>query len=64
MPESAIVRADSGKLYRVLQNILDNALRYSLVGTRIYLEAVSYTHLACKTAARAVLLGPLRGVML
>ncbi|MFQ7004196.1 MAG: ATP-binding protein [Ruthenibacterium lactatiformans] len=30
--------ADSGKLYRVLQNILDNALRYSLVGTRIYLE--------------------------
>lgn len=38
MPESAIVQADSGKLYRVLQNILDNALRYSLVGTRIYLE--------------------------
>jgi signal transduction histidine kinase len=38
MPESAIVRADSAKLYRVLQNILDNALRYSLVGTRIYLE--------------------------
>ncbi|MFR2590565.1 MAG: histidine kinase dimerization/phospho-acceptor domain-containing protein [Ruthenibacterium lactatiformans] len=37
MPESAIVQADSGKLYRVLQNILDNALRYSLVGTRIYL---------------------------
>ena len=27
MPESAIVQADSGKLYRVLQNILDNALR-------------------------------------
>lgn len=38
MPESAIVRADSAKLYRVLQNILDNALRYSLAGTRIYLE--------------------------
>lgn len=38
MPESAIVRADSAKLYRVLQNILDNALRYSLTGTRIYLE--------------------------
>lgn len=38
MPESAIVRADSAKLYRVLQNILDNALRYALMGTRIYLE--------------------------
>ncbi len=38
MPESAIVRADSAKLYRVLQNILDNALRYSLAGTRIYLD--------------------------
>ncbi len=38
MPESALVRADSAKLYRVLQNILDNALRYSLTGTRIYLD--------------------------
>lgn len=40
MPASASVRADSAKLYRVLQNILDNALRYSLVGTRIYLDVI------------------------
>ncbi len=38
MPARAPVQADSTKLYRVLQNILDNALRYSLAGTRIYLE--------------------------
>lgn len=47
MPASAIVQADSGKLYRVLQNILDNALRYSLAGTRIYL-AVSRGDIATR----------------
>ena len=50
MPESAIVRADSAKLYRVLQNILDNALRYSLAGTRIYLEVTP-----CDIATRLTL---------
>lgn len=38
MPSCAWVQADSAKLYRVLQNITDNALRYSLRGTRIYLD--------------------------
>ena len=38
LPESAWVFAENRRLYRVLQNILDNALRYSLQGTRIYLE--------------------------
>lgn len=30
---------DGKKLYRVLQNIISNALKYSLKGTRIYIEA-------------------------
>ena len=41
LPESAWVFAENRRLYRVLQNILDNALRYSLQGTRIYLEVES-----------------------
>lgn len=35
--ETAPVYADGKKLYRVLQNIIDNALKYSLENTRIYL---------------------------
>src|SRR5699024_7441220 len=38
LPDTAPVLAESGKLYRVLQNLLDNAARYSLAGTRIYLS--------------------------
>lgn len=54
MPESAIVRADSPKLYRVLQNILDNALHYALAGTRIYLDVTpgdAATHLTLTNTA-------------
>ncbi|MBQ8434924.1 MAG: GHKL domain-containing protein, partial [Oscillospiraceae bacterium] len=36
--ESAPVYADGKRLYRVLQNLLDNAMKYSLEGTRIYLK--------------------------
>lgn len=36
--ESAPVYAEGKKLYRVLQNLIDNALKYSLAGTRIYLS--------------------------
>lgn len=32
------IYADGEKLYRVLQNLVDNALKYSLKGTRIYIE--------------------------
>lgn len=35
--ESAPIYAEGKKLYRVLQNLIDNALKYSLDGTRIYL---------------------------
>lgn len=30
---------DNGKMYRVVQNLLGNALKYSMPGTRIYLDA-------------------------
>lgn len=30
--------ADGNKMYRVLQNLLDNALKYSMVGTRIFVS--------------------------
>ena len=37
LPEQAWVVADGQRLYRVFQNLIDNALRYSLEGSRIYL---------------------------
>lgn len=36
--KSAYVMADGDKLYRVFQNLVDNALNYSLEGSRIFLE--------------------------
>lgn len=39
LPETPVnIRSDGKKLYRVFQNILDNALKYSLQGTRIYVD--------------------------
>jgi signal transduction histidine kinase len=39
LPEEPVaIMADGGKLYRVMQNILDNALKYSMVGTRVYID--------------------------
>lgn len=40
--EPAHIYADGKKLYRVFQNIISNALKYSLEGTRIYLEVNRY----------------------
>lgn len=37
--EPLLFTGDNGKMYRVVQNLLENALKYSLPGTRIYLEA-------------------------
>lgn len=39
MPEEAVlIYADGDRLYRVFQNLIKNALQYSLKGTRIYIE--------------------------
>jgi signal transduction histidine kinase len=32
------INADGNKLYRVFQNIIDNALKYTLGGTRVYID--------------------------
>ena len=36
--QTAPVMGDGAKLYRVLQNLIDNALKYSMEGSRIFLE--------------------------
>ncbi|MCI6581276.1 MAG: HAMP domain-containing histidine kinase [Oscillospiraceae bacterium] len=36
--ESAFIMAEGRKMYRVIQNLIDNALKYSMNGTRIYLK--------------------------
>ncbi|HSN58317.1 MAG TPA: HAMP domain-containing sensor histidine kinase, partial [Clostridiaceae bacterium] len=39
LPEHPVmIMSDGKKLYRVFQNVLDNALKYSLKGTRIFVE--------------------------
>ncbi len=30
---------DNGKMYRVIQNLVENILKYSLCGTRVYIDA-------------------------
>ena len=37
--EPLLFLGDNGKMYRVVQNLLENALKYSLADTRIYVEA-------------------------
>lgn len=32
------IHSDGKKLYRVLQNIIDNAIKYSLLGSRVYID--------------------------
>lgn len=52
--ESAPVMAEGKKMYRVLQNIIDNALKYSLEGTRVYFtlrSANGYCYISVKNIA-------------
>ncbi|MBP5579728.1 MAG: GHKL domain-containing protein [Ruminococcus sp.] len=49
--QTAPIMADGKKLYRVLQNLIDNALKYSMAGTRIYVALennAGYTNIAVK----------------
>ncbi|MBQ1965574.1 MAG: HAMP domain-containing histidine kinase, partial [Clostridia bacterium] len=39
--DSAPIRSNGNKIYRILQNMLDNALKYSLAGTRIFVTLSS-----------------------
>ena len=41
-PARAPIMADGGKLYRVIQNLLDNALKYSMEGSRVYLTLTEH----------------------
>ncbi len=36
--DELIINSDGKKLYRVMQNLIDNALKYSLKGSRIYIQ--------------------------
>ncbi|MEI6580105.1 MAG: HAMP domain-containing sensor histidine kinase, partial [Eubacteriales bacterium] len=39
LPETEVfINADGKKLYRVFQNVIDNALKYALEGTRIFID--------------------------
>ena len=39
LPEQAVmITADGRRLYRVFQNLIDNALKYALTGSRVYLK--------------------------
>lgn len=50
LPEAPCnITADGKKLYRVFQNVIDNALKYSLQGTRVYIELESRNGAAVAT---------------
>ena len=50
LPEDPlIIKADGKKLYRVVQNLIDNALKYSLEGTRIYIDLGEKENMASLT---------------
>ncbi len=50
LPENPVnIVADGKRLYRVFQNVIDNALKYSHRGTRIYVELTAENNLAVAT---------------
>ena len=47
--EPAYIQADGDRLYRVFQNLLTNAIQYSLPGSRVYVELKQQEGRACVT---------------
>jgi len=47
--EKLWVMGDGGKLYRVFENIIGNAVKYSLAGTRIYIDISKGKNMVCMT---------------
>lgn len=48
LPDTPVmITADGGRLYRVFQNLLQNALKYSLSGSRVYLRLKTTDTAAC-----------------
>ena len=45
--EPVLIRADGQRLYRVFQNLIQNALQYSLKGSRVYLTLSEENGTAC-----------------
>ena len=43
--EVLIIQADGRRLWRVLENLYTNAVKYAMEHSRVYVDAVSYTHL-------------------
>ena len=47
LPDHPImVKADGKKMYRVFQNLIDNAIKYALHGTRVYIDLEKMNHKA------------------
>lgn len=40
--DSVLVRTDGSRIHRVFSNLLDNAVKYSLAGTRIFVTMKTY----------------------
>ena len=45
--EPVLIQADGQRLYRVFQNLIQNALQYSLKGSRVYLTLTTQDGKAC-----------------
>ena len=66
LPESAVVTADGRLLWRVLDNLLTNVVKYALPGTRVYLDVTSgekLTAVSVKNISREALNIPAEELM-
>lgn len=46
-PDEYIIKGDGKRLYRALQNVIDNAIKYSMDGTRIYINSSAENNKFC-----------------